>query len=460
MTFSKRSIAGALLTALVLTGQGCGGPSAAEVAATKPVTLTVWRVFDTANTMRDIMDAYTKVHTNVSFKYVQLRPEEYRDELLRAFAEGKGPDIFSVHNDGMGEFKSLMAPLPATLKIPYTTVTGSVKKEKVTVIREDPTITPREVRRDFLDVVAGDVVLPFQATQNAPTEEKVYGLPLFVDTMALYVNRDLLNAAGIAEPPVTWDEFQAAVMKLTKVGPNNEIIQSGAALGTGANVERAFDILSVLMMQNGTQMTDSRGNPTFGSYETPAHTNPGQDAVRFYTDFANPTKEVYGWNAQQPNSFDAFVAGKTAFFFGYAYHLPRIRARAPKMNVEVSPMPQIKDSRAVNMANYWIETVSKASKNQNFAWDFVQFAASAEQVPSYLKAAARPTARRALIQSQVNDEDLAVFVGQLLTAKDWYRGADAATAEAAFEKLIDDVLAGMDVEDAIKSAQNRVIQTL
>ena len=37
------------------------------------------------------------------------------------------------------------------------------------------------------------------------------------------------------------------------------IIQSAAAIGTTDNVERSTDILGVLMMQNGTQMTDENG---------------------------------------------------------------------------------------------------------------------------------------------------------------------------------------------------------
>ncbi len=37
----------------------------------------------------------------------------------------------------------------------------------------------------------------------------------------------------------------------------------------------------------------------------------------------------------------ASIAGKTGYFFGYAYHLPRIRAQAPKLNFGVTGIPQI-----------------------------------------------------------------------------------------------------------------------
>ncbi|OGL67007.1 hypothetical protein A2856_00775 [Candidatus Uhrbacteria bacterium RIFCSPHIGHO2_01_FULL_63_20] len=454
---TKRPLIALLLAVLVFTGQGCGGGSA---VTEKPLTLTIWNVFDQDDAFKDIMLAYQKVHPNVSFDYRQLRVEEYRDELLRAFAEGTGPDIFAVHNDGVGEYKSLIAPLPATLAIPYTEIKGTIKKEKVTTVRTEATISPANVRRDFVDVVALDAVLPYQATPNAQTEERVWGLPMALDTMVMYVNKDLLNAAGIAQPPQDWTTFQDAVAKLTRVGPENAVVQSGAAIGTSRNVERAFDILTLLMMQNGTQMTDDRGRPTFASYEAPDRTSPGQDAVRFYTDFANPLKKVYAWNADLPPSFDAFVTGRTAFFFGYAYHLPQIRARAPRLNFAIAPMLQIQGGRVVNTANYWLQTVSKSSKNQNYAWDFVQFATRADNVTSYLEYAKKPTARRALIQSQIANEDLSVFVSQVLTAKSWYRGSNATSAEQAFLDLIDDALAGVEIEDAIREAQNKVSQSL
>lgn len=449
-----------LLTFLFTTGQGCGGSSVAKQQATKPVTITIWRVFDEDDTMRDIMNGYRAIHPNVSFEYRQMRINEYKKELLRAFAEGTGPDIFSIHNTWLGEFKSLIGPLPTSLTIPYTETKGTIKKETTTTLREEPSITPAQVRRDFVDVVAQDTLMRYQPNPKDVPQERIFGLPMYVDTLAMFFNKDLLNTAGIAQPPTTWTEFQEAVVALTTIGSDDLIVQSGTALGGSLNVERAFDIVSLLMMQNGTPMIDDRGRCTIGWNDRAKQTVPGADAVRFYTDFANPLKEVYTWNASQPNSFDAFTSGKTAFFFGYSYHLPQIRSRAPKLNFAVAPTPQISSGRTVNYANYWVETVSKATKNANWAWDFVQFATEANQVQSYLKIANRPTARRDLINSQIDDEDLNPFVSQLLTAQSWYRGKNIEVVEQAFLDLIDSALTGKIIEDEINLTQSKVNQTL
>ena len=443
--------------ALVLAGAGCGGPSIAEQKSNESVTLNIWQVHDGASSLSAVMSSYKAIHPNVNFNFRQLRASEYEDELIRAFAEGRGPDIYAIHNTWVTEYVPLIAPMPSSLTIPYLETRGTIKKEQVVILKNEKTITPAQVRRDFVDVVSLEGLRAYQANSNAEAQERVFGLPLAVDTLALYYNKDLLNAAGIAEPPHTWDEFQKQVEKLTVVGREDKILQSGAALGSGKNVERAFDILSVLMMQNQARMT-SGGQATFA--EEVEERSPGLLAAQFYTDFANPQKAVYTWNADEPNSFEAFVTGKTAFFLGYAYHEPFIRARAARLRFATFPLPQIDGAPVVNYANFWLQTVSKSSKNQNWAWDFIQFATSAPQVTKYLAAAKKPTARRALISTQVEDEFLGAFASQVLTAKSWYRGRNAQTAENALLKLIDDLLAGREPQVSITDAQNKVNQTL
>lgn len=447
-----------LLLPLVLLGAGCGGSSTAEKLATTPVTLTLWRVFDDDSTLTQTMSAYQALHPNISFEYRELRYDEYEDELIRAFAEGEGPDIFSLHNTWLGKYESLIEPLPNSLTIPYSETRGTIKKETVYTVQEEPTLSQRALKSNYVDVVVADVIRSYQPNSKEEAEDRIFGLPLGMDSLALYYNKDLLNAAGIAQPPATWTQFQDQVSQLTQISTGDTIVQAGAAIGTSDNVERAFDILSALMMQNGTQMTDSRGRATFAQ-ETDAGFL-GGEAVRFYTDFANPLKAVYTWNEDMPDSFDAFTSGNTAFFFGYSYHHALIEAANSKLNFAVSPLPQIDGGKTVNYANYWVETVAKSTNAGDWAWDFVQFAAQEEQVTSYLQAARKPAALRSLINTQLEDEVLSVFAGQTLTADSWYRGGDAAVAEEALLDLIDAFLAGDEQERALKDAQNKVNQSL
>lgn len=457
MTLLRRTLA-TLLLPIVLLGVGCGGSSTAEKLATTPVTITIWRVFDDDSTLTKIMSAYQALHPNISFEYRELRYDEYEDELIRAFAEGEGPDVFSLHNTWLGKYESLIQPLPDSLTIPYSETRGTIKKETVYTIQEEPTLSARALKSNYVDVVVEDVLRSYQPTTKSEAKDRIFGLPLGMDSLALYFNKDILNAAGIPEPPSTWTEFQDQVSQLTQINQSDTIVQAGAAIGTSQNVERAFDVLSILMMQNGTQMTDSRGRATFAQ-ETEAGFL-GGEAVRFYTDFANPLKAVYSWNEEMPDSFDAFVSGNTAFFFGYSYHYDLIRASNSKLSFAVSPLPQIDGGKTVNYANYWVETVAKSTNAGDWAWDFVQFAVKEEQVKSYLEAAGKPAALRSLINDQLEDEVLSIFAGQTLTADSWYKGSNATVAEEAMLDLIDAFLAGDEQERAIKDAQNKVNQSI
>ncbi|MDO8505967.1 MAG: extracellular solute-binding protein [bacterium] len=452
-----------MMLALLLTGFRCTRGVSEEVTkANRPVTLKWWRVFDDEVSVRPIIESYKALHPNVTIQYRKLRFDEYEQELINALAEDRGPDILSVHNTWVQGYEGKLAPLPATVTLPFQEIVGSLKKEVVVTLKTLPTISPRALKEQFVDVVAQDVIRTSKDDKGQPREQ-IYGLPLALDTLVLYANRDLLNLAQIPEVPKTWTEMQSAVRKLTKLNSDGTIVQSGAALGTSRNVERATDIVALLMMQNNAQMLDISGQAAF--HKTPPSLErtgiaPGEQAIVFYTDFAKPQQDVYTWSEQEPNSLEAFLSGRTAMFLGYSYHLPLIRARASRINLAVSKAPQIEGNPEVNFANYWVEGVSKKSSNQHFAWDFIQFAASAKNVGSYLTATGRPTALRSLIASQLEKEYTSVFASEILTAKSWYRGNNAKGAESALSDAIDSILAGGEPRDILNITAQRVNQTL
>jgi ABC-type glycerol-3-phosphate transport system substrate-binding protein len=162
------------------------------------------------------------------------------------------------------------------------------------------------------------------------------------------------------------------------------------------------------------------------------------------------------------SSLTAFETGRLAFMFAYSYDLPIIRAQAPKLNFGVAKLPQIEGAGAdINIANYWIEGVSKKSKYINEAWDFVQYMTSAEQAKTYLASAKKPTALRSLVAEGRLDEDLGVFADQVLTAKTWYHGYNALSAETAIsDMIISTVNDETKIQEAMNLAAGRVQQTL
>lgn len=68
---------------------------------------------------------------------------------------------------------------------------------------------------------------------------------------------------------------------------------------------------------------------------------------------------------------------------------------------------------------------------------------------------------RELRDTQIEEENMAPFAKQLLTAKSWYRGLDPASAEKSFKEMINQVVrAEMTVPEAIDLTASRIQQTM
>lgn len=460
-----RAAAAAAVLSLVFGGFGCKAVDPQVAERIKPITLKYWRVFDGSDAFAGVISKYRQLHPNVIIDYKMFSYDEYEKALLSAIAEGSGPDILSLHNSWMRRWQPRLLPAPAVISIPFREITGTIKKEETYTLRNEAGPSLASVKNDFVDGVYDDIVIPTpQEDPRLPPADLVYGLPLSVDSMVLFYNRDLLNNAGLAQPAADWKTFQDQVKKLTKLDETGAIIQSGAALGTADNVERSSDILSALMMQNGAVMNDQNGQAAFDKYPPEMAGRPlppGAEALVFYTDFANPEKEVYSWNDKMPDSLQAFADGHTAYFFGYAYDLPLIRNLSPKLNFGIAHFPQIEGNNPVYFANYWIEAVSKQTAHPNEAWDFLMFLTNASNAPNYLKATRKPTALRSLVNSQLDDLDLSAFASQAPYAKSWYHGTDAQATEEAFQAMIRQALSReADPKRIVELAATKVNQTI
>jgi multiple sugar transport system substrate-binding protein len=443
-----------IVSFLLTTGAMCGG---APQASLQPITLDYWGVWHEPNDIRIVIDDYRALYPYVTINYRQLRFEEYEQELLEAFAEDRGPDIFSIHNTWVNEYQPKIYPAPSQVNVARRIIEGTVRKQE-RIITESNIMPPvKDIPAIFPDVVAEDVVWPYETDEG--TTSRIFGLPLTLDTLVLFYNRDLLNNANIPQPPKNWDDFIGQVQQLTQRDAEGNILVAGAALGTADNVTRFFDVLSLLMMQNKTEMATKQGVVSFDQRPRGADITPGLEALDFYTSFAMIDKGVYTWNDEMPNSLDAFIAGQAAFFFGYSYHIPVIRSRAPKLNFDVANVPQVDEKNRTNYANYWVETVSKKTKSRSHSWNFLRFITQQEEALKYVESAKRPTALRALINAQLIDPDLDIFADQILTAESWYRGKDSEAAEEIFRDMVNDVLEGEKLSDAISLAVKRMRNT-
>lgn len=466
--FSRMKKFIAVFGLIAVTGQGCTKALPADtLKASKPVTLTVWGVVDDYNVYQGVFEEWRKQHPNVTLDYRRFRLEEYENAILNGFADDRGPDVFLIHQDWTNEYMNRITPMPKSTATAYRISTGGARPKLTWELRNEPTVSLLELKNQFADTVVKDLVRVVNTgTEDKKNfEERAMGVPVGIDTLALYYNKDALNAANIPTPPEDWGQFAEQVKRLTQLDQDGKIVRSAVGFGTGANVDRSVDIISALMMQNGVEMANQDGYPTFhlipASKSGQTDQPPSYRAIEFYTDFANPNKDSYTWNAQQEDSYEAFIQGKTAFFFGYAYHGDLIRARAPKLNLGITKLPQLGGQTPINIANYWYFAVAKKSPSQDLAWSLLTHIAKPESQKSILAIANRPASRKALLSEQLNDEKIGVFASQVLTAKSWYQGKNVTVMEGAMMGMLDDISSGLlDIPKSVKRAVDTISQTI
>lgn len=416
----------ASVAVLTLVGIGCKGVSTEEAALIQPVTLNYWTVFNDVTELKKFADEYKKIRPHVAVNIRQVRYEEFDRLFANALADDVGPDIASMHVRWLRRYQSRLSPMPKSVQVSRLVQKGGISKEIEVQTETFGLPSVNAIRSDYVKAVS----------DNAVIAGNVYGLPIAFDTLALYYNKDLLDRAGVPEPPRTWEEFVEAVKKSTKFDNKGKIVQAGTALGTAKNINNAFDLVSLLMAQSGVKMAQGQAVAFHNGVGEGREGHPVFKALNFYTDFAEPQKEVYSWNEQLGNSFDEFARGKVVFYFGNAFDYKRLKSRAPDVNVGIVPVPQLNAESPTNIANFWVESVVNKSKQPQEAWDFVRFITSPERVKQYTDAAFRPTPLRAQIRAQQENPDMAPFVSQVLFAENWYRGKDADAAIAAFTDLI------------------------
>lgn len=396
------------------------------------VTLEFWGT-EPAGNWSQIISAYQTAKPKVAVKYIAKDAAKYEKELIEALAAGVGPDIVVINNTWLNKHVNKLSPAPNSV------------------------MNPQIFKDTFADVASQDLV----------RSNKIYALPFYVDTLALYYNKALYNNAGLVNPPRTWEEFNGVVKQLTQKDDSGNIVRSGAALGTVANVNYASDILNLLMLQTGATMVAKDGQQAL--FDRAVNLDgrsysPGLAALDFYASFALSSKPVYTWHARLPNSLKAFTEGQTAMYVGYAKNLKTIKNSLS--NFGVAPLPQIKDSRKdvsyldINWANYQAGAVTQASAKKEAAWQFLAFAVSRNAAGTYLKTSYLPPARKDLIEFTASDPALNVFAKQVLTASSWPQ-PDDIEVKKIFERMINAVVLNqISSKEAVREAAGEVTNLL
>lgn len=292
-------------------------------------TLVYWGLQEDVSIVAPIIADFEKEHPNIKVEYSKLDIDQYMDKLVIRSGNGNGPDVFRFHNTWVPQLLNLLLPLPNSV------------------------LTKEDFSKNYYSVAKSDLI------KNGA----IYGIPLQIDTLNLYINRDLFQAAGL-KAPTSWIEFGNYARQLTVKDEKNSIKTAGAAMGTSNNITHAPDIISMLFVQNGVNLNDMSSNLQAVG-----------EALNFYSTFALPTANV--WDNTLDESIKVFASGSLAMYFGYSGDFFTIKSLNPNLSFDIYPVPNLPGQNAT-IASYWVEGISSKTKYQNQAILFMQYLARKE----------------------------------------------------------------------------------
>lgn len=429
MFSSKRSsvllLVALLITLLSLPAQAQDAPTIPAAACAEPGTLTV-RVWDEnwKTVIQSAVDAWTEKYCpGADVEVIQVPWGQYWDLLKTDAASGDLPDIFNMSQDQFYFYASNDALLNLT---PYLDAAGI-----------DSTVWGK------------GLVDPYRYGDNGD----VYGAPLNWDTVALFYNKDLFDAAGLDYPTAdwTWDEFATAAEKLTD--PANGV--------WGASVYNDYQSgWANWVASTGVEpvATAGRGQCTF--------TEPGSvEALTFLKGLTDkgymPTiSQLGGTNAD--DGYNLFKSGKVAMFSNGEWQLPNFIKDVTDINWDIVQLPKNPTtgrSRAILHAVSY--AASANTENPDLAANLIQYLASDEGEQFFADAGGVPPAdpNPALQDAWINSfgdtgKNIQAFVDATADSQGVTTFGEAGQASTDLIVNIFDL--GMSVEEATQKACDEI----
>ena len=274
--------------------------------------------------------AFNEQYPNIEVDYEPI-PEGYIDQMTAQFSAGEPPDLFYVQAEFADAWieDGLLEPLD-----PY--FAGN----------------PEFDTEPFFD----PLLAAFQF------EDQTYGLPKDASPLALFVNPDMLSAAGV-EVPTTWEELQAAAEALTSEGVY------GLCLGAELPRVGAF-----IYQSGGGIYNDDGSELTISQPESVG-------AIDFVLDMHESGSLMIPADTGATWCGEAFGLGQAAMTMEGNWLVPAMENDFPDTPFEINELPQ--GAEPGNLAFTVAYSIGVDSPNKEAAWVLLQYLTGPEGMASW-----------------------------------------------------------------------------
>jgi multiple sugar transport system substrate-binding protein len=321
---------------LAACGGGAAPPAGNESAGgSEPVTISMMMWGDPAEleVWNQIVADFHQANPNITVKVEVSDWDSYWTKLKTMLSANTPPDVFAMD---------------APLYLDY--------QSRGVLLNLQPYLDKNP------DMLKG--VYP-QTLEAYKTPDGMFGLPRDFQTIVLFYNKDMFDAAGVAYPSADWtyDDLRNAAKQLTKVGTDGKTTQYGFY----ADPWDMELIWSEGIWANG------------GDIISPDHTKTlvaepnARKAWQFFHDMMFEDKSWPDANAALEYGGDPFLAGVAAMTTIGHWAVPGYAETNFKWDVAPMPAGPAGKATSVNSAGF---VVAKDSKNPDAAFEFLKYVLS------------------------------------------------------------------------------------
>lgn len=413
---AARPVISLVVVALIV---GTVGVPTAKSAS--PTTLTFWHACSVPHVnkaLKDRAESFSKKFPNAVVVVECFPFREYFQKITTATAGGNAPDVFWVD-------------FPLIADYVY----------RKTIIPLDKYVTQEDLA-DYYPT----------PRDNMERAGQVWALPMHQSTEALVYNASLVEQAGLKMPRSlkeqwTWQQFLSAAQKLTKTsGGRTEV--------WGYTTHYDPDLYSVQpwIAQHGGAILNPDATKAGGFLNGTATV----EALRFWGELFSKYKV-----SPVERIPDIFQTGKVALYQANPFVLRDIQNRYPNLKFGVTFLPR--DRRCAVPSGAWHIGIHRQAKNQEMAWQFVNWVAGREGHKLWIETTGYMPARRSTYQALafIKQDPWNIFWEGLLNCAVVRPKTPAYNfLQDRFYDIIKDIQLGRAVKEVLDAAARKIDEEL
>jgi len=302
-----------------------------SVHETKNV-IRFWAMGSEAENISKIIPVFEKENLDIKIKVQQVPWTAAQEKLITAFASDNMPDMCQLGNTWIPQFVSLNAIEDLS---EFINKSNEIKPDKF-----------------FKGIWETNII-----------DNKVYGIPWYVDTRVMFYRKDIFENAGFTQPPKNWDELYNLCRKIKQHNERNESYPIFIPTNEWSN-------FIIFGLQSGAELL--KENNTKGNFSSKGFKEAFSYLIKFHKEKLTPFGMM-----QVTNVYQAMADGYISIYISGPWNIPEFKNwmkgdLADKWTTAAMPGYR-NEYPGLSLAGGSSLVLFRSSKHKKEVWKFIEF---------------------------------------------------------------------------------------